>query len=122
MNTKIALTALFAAVGGFASSASAHTDVHVGFGFATPVPVYYAPAPVVYAPAPAYCPPAPVYYAPAAPVVVARPEGYWNTVVVKTWVPEQWIVNRDRFGHPVRVLQPGYFSYRNDRVWVAHRR
>ena len=72
------------------------------------------PAPtVVYAPAPAYT--AHGYghnhYAPPA-------RGYWKEIVVKTWVPERCLMSRDRWGRPVRIVEPGYYTYRTDRVWV----
>ena len=51
-------------------------------------------------------------YAPVAP------RGYWEEVVVKTWVPERVVFSRDRWGRSVRVCEPGYFAYRTDRVWV----
>src|SRR3954468_2774635 len=88
------------------NSARADTRVSVGVNLGGPA---YRPAPpaVVYAPAP---PPA-VVYAPA-------PRGYWKDVTVKTWVPERWVSSRDRWGRPVRVCEPGYFTYRTDRVWV----
>jgi hypothetical protein len=41
--------------------------------------------------------------------------------VVKTWVPERWVVSRDRWGRPVRHCEPGYFTYRTERVWVEGR-
>ena len=38
---------------------------------------------------------------------------------VKVWVPEEFVVTRDRFGREFRSVRAGYFTYRNDRVWVA---
>ena len=68
----------------------------------------------------AYCPPPVVSYVPAPTVVHAPPaRGYWEEVVVKSWVPDRWITSRDRFGRLVRVFEPGYFTYHTDRVWVA---
>lgn len=75
--------------------------IHLG----TPAPVYVAPS---------HCPPPPVVHYVPAPAS----RGYWKEIVVKTWVPERWIASRDRWGRPVRVLEPGYFTYRTDRVWV----
>src|SRR4051812_25114798 len=91
------------------NSARADTRVSVGVNLGGPA---YRPAPpaVVYAPAP---PPA-VVYAPA-------PRGYWKDVTVKNWVPERWVSSRDRWGRPVRVCEPGYFTYTTSRVWVDGR-
>lgn len=72
-------------------------NVHIN----SAAPVYHAPA---------YCPPPAVHYAPA--------RGYWKDVVVKTWVPERWVVRHDRWGRPFRACEPGYFAYRTERVWV----
>jgi hypothetical protein len=116
---RIAIALLFSAAALAANSARADTRVSVGINLGNPVyrpaPVVVAPAPVVVAPAPAYCPP------PAAPVVYAPARGYWKDVTVKTWVPERWVMSRDRFGRPVRVCEPGHFDYRTDRVWVDGR-
>jgi hypothetical protein len=104
---RIAIALLASAAALAANSARADTRVSVGVNVGTPV--YRAPAPaVVYAP-----PPAVVYAPVAAPV-----RGYWKDVVVKTWVPERWISSRDRWGRHVRVSEPGYYTYRTDRVWV----
>lgn len=105
--TALALLATVAALA--ATSARADTRVSIGINLGGP---HYRPAPpaVVYAPAP----PA-VVYAPA-PV-----RGYWSDVTVKTWVPERWISSRDRWGRHVRVCEPGYFTYRTERVWVDGR-
>jgi hypothetical protein len=107
---RIAIALLVSAAALAANSARADTRVHIGVNVGTPV--YRAPAPaVVYAPAPA------VVYAPVA----APARGYWKEVVVKTWVPERWVSSRDRWGRHVRVNEPGYYTYRTDRVWVdAH--
>jgi len=103
----IALLATVAALA--ATTARADTRVSIGVNFGGP---HYRPAPpaVVYAPAP----PA-VVYAPA-PV-----RGYWTDVSVKTWVPERWVSTHDRWGRHVRVCEPGYFTYRTERVWVDGR-
>ncbi len=136
MKTKLALISL-AALGGFAAfanSASAHPEIRIGIGF-------HAAAPV------AYCPPAPVVvfdrndrdrydgnrydgnryegnrydndrydhdrgY---------RPVGFWKEIVVKTWVPACYVTSRDWRGRPVRVVEPGHFAFRTDRVWVSNR-
>ena len=116
---RFAIALLVTAAALAASSARAHTNVSIGVRFGTPAvvpaPVVIPAAPVFAAPAPAYCPPpvAPVYYAPA--------RGYWKDVTVKTWVPERWFMSRDRWGRPVRVCEPGYYTYRTDRVWVDGR-
>lgn len=96
-----------------ANSARADTRVSIGVNVGAPV---YRPAPpaVVYAPAPE------VVYAPPA-VVVAPPRGYWKEVQVKTWVPERWVVRQNRWGRSERYCEPGYFTYRTDRVWVDGR-
>jgi hypothetical protein len=111
---RIAIALLASAAALAANSARADTRVSIGVNVGTPV--YRTPAPaIVYAPAPA------VVYAPAPAVVVAPPRGYWKEVVVKTWVPERWVTSRDRWGRHVRVCEPGYFTYRTDRMWVdAH--
>lgn len=101
--------ALLATVAGLAVS-SARADTHVSFGINVGAPVYRpAPPVVVYTPAP---PP---------PVVVVAPRGYWKEVRVKTWVPERWLVRYDRRGRPERYCEPGYYTYRTDRVWVDGR-
>ena len=121
MNTTFALASVFAAVSGFAglaNTASAGTDIHVNLG------IFGRPAPVVVAPV--RCAPAPVYgygYVRAEPVrevcPAPEPRGYWREVAVKVWVPEEFVVTRDRFGREFRSVRAGYFTYRNDRVWVA---
>ena len=95
----------------------AETRLHIGVHLGLPVPlppppaVVYAPPPVVmHAPAPVVCAPPAVVYAPH--------RGYWKEVVVKTWVPERWLHTRDRWGRTVRVCEPGYYTYRTERVWV----
>lgn len=91
------------------ATASARADTRISFGINLGLPVYRSvPAEVVCAPAPT------VVYAPVAP------RGYWEEVVVKTWVPERWVSTRDRWGRSVRVCEPGYYTYRTDRVWVAY--
>ncbi len=130
MKTKLALATL-AALGGFAAfaaPASANPSIHVSFGFNRP------------APAPYYRDASPTYCAPTAPVVVGdhydnyndnnrydhhrpdyRPAGYWKEIVVKSWVPARGVRSHARHGRHVRVLEPGYFAFRTDRVWVGHR-
>ena len=110
----IALALLVSAAAVAASSARA--DTRVSFGLNVSLPSYRALPPVV-----SYAPPPTIVYAPAAP------RGYWSEVVVKTWVPERIVVSHNRWGRPERrILSPGYFTYRTDRVWVeadhrAHR-
>jgi hypothetical protein len=102
--------ALLASVAALAAS-TAHADTRVSIGVNLGGPAY-RPAP----PAVVYAPPPTVVYAPAP---VAR--GYWKDVTVKTWVPERVVWSRDRWGRSVRVCEPGYFTYRTDRVWVDGR-
>jgi hypothetical protein len=116
----IALLATAAALAVPAAKASTNVSIGVRIGtpvYAPPAPVVVAaPAPVVVAaPAPAYCPPAP------APVVVAPVRGYWKDVSVQTWVPERYVMSRDRWGRPVRVCEPGHYAYTTQRVWVDGR-
>ncbi len=90
--------------------ASARADTRFSIGVNIGVPTYRsAPPTVVYAPPPAVWPPA---------GVVAPARGSWKDVAVKTWVPERWVVSRDRWGRPVRHCEPGYYAYRTERVWV----
>ncbi len=122
--TKLALATL-AALGGLAftaSTAAARPDLHVSVRFGSPPPVVMCPPP---APVVRYAPAAPFEYRGVhAPVVVVGRNhhhysaGYWKDVVVKTWVPGRWVTSHDRRGRMVRVLEPGYFTYRTDRVWV----
>jgi hypothetical protein len=94
--------------------ASARADTRFSIGVNLGVPAYRpAPPVVVYAPPPAVCPPAPA-------VVVAPARGYWKDVSVRTWVPERWVVRPDRRGRPVRYCEPGYYTYRTERVWVEN--
>lgn len=89
------------------SAASARADTRVSLGFNIGVPAYRpAPPTVIYAPAPS------VVYAPPA-------RGYWKDITVKTWVPERSYVRHNRWGRHERVIEPGYFTYTTDRVWVA---
>ena len=109
---RIALTLITAAAALAAHSARADTRVHVGVNLGGPV---FRPAPPVVV----YAPPPPVVVT-RAPVVVA-PRGYWKEVQVKTWVPERWFVRHNRWGRAERVCEPGYYTYRTDRVWVDGR-
>ena len=100
---RIAIALLATAAALAANSARADTRVSIGVNYGSPAygpppAVTYAPPTVVYAPAPA--------------------RGYWKEVTLKTWVPERWVMNRDRWGRSVRVCEPGHFDYRTDRVWV----
>ncbi len=90
------------------ATSSARADTRVSFGLNVTLPTYRAQPPVV-----AYAPPPTVVYAPVAP------RGYWQEVAVKTWVPERIVFVRNRWGRTERVCEPGYFTYRTDRVWVA---
>lgn len=129
MNNKFIIASVFAAVSGLAglaNTASAGTDIHFNIGIgARPGPVIVAPrceppAPVVVVPARGYgyATPAPVpsYRDDCAPVA---PRGYWKEVAVKVWVPEERVRSYDRHGRVVFCVRPGYFTYRNERVWVA---
>jgi hypothetical protein len=111
---RIAIALLVSAAALAASSARADTRFSVGINLGAPV---YRPAPpaVVVAPAPVYDPSAPasVAYVPA--------RGYWKEVTVKTWVPERWVMSRDRWGRSARVCEPGHYIYRTDRVWIDGR-
>jgi hypothetical protein len=105
---RIAIALLATAAALAASSARADTRVSIGVNVGGPS---YRPAPptVVYAP-----PPAVVYsHSPS--------RGYWKEIQVKTWVPERWVVRHNRWGRPERYCEPGYFTYRTDRVWVDGR-
>ena len=48
--------------------------------------------------------------------------GYWKEVQVRTWVPSCWVVERSHHGRSYRRYVEGYYTYRNDRVWVAYDR
>ena len=111
---RIAIAFLATAAALAANSARADTRVSIGVNLGGPS---YRPAPpaVVYAPAPA------VVYAPPPAVVVAPSRGYWKEIQVKTWVPERWIVRTNRWGRNERYCEPGYYTYRTDRVWVDGR-
>lgn len=108
---RIALALL--ASGAALAATSARADTRFSVGVHVGAPVYSAPPVVSYVPAPVVHAPPVVAYTPA--------RGYWKEVVVKTWIPERWVMSRDRWGRPVRVCEPGHFAYRTDRVWVDHR-
>jgi len=119
---RITLALLFGAAALAASSARADTRVRIGVNVGSPD--YYPPAPVVVAARPptvVYAPAPSVAYAPPPTVVVAPPPGYWKEVQVKTWVPERWLVRSNRWGRTERYCEPGYFTYRTERVWVDSR-
>jgi hypothetical protein len=117
---RIAFAVVLAAAALAASSARADTRVSVGINVGTPV---YRPSPpaVVVAPAPVVVAPSHSYGPPPAVVYQSPTRGYWKDVTVKTWVPERWVMSRNRWGHSVRVCEPGYFAYRTERVWVDGR-
>lgn len=50
------------------------------------------------------------------------PRGYWRDVTVKTWIPERWVMTRNRWGRAVRIFEPGYFTCSTSRMWVDARR
>ena len=99
--------ALFATAAALAAT-SARADTRVSLGVNLGGPSYRSGSPVV-----AYAPPPTVVYAPS--------RGYWKEIQVKTWVPERWVVRYDRRGRPERYCEPGYYTYRTDRVWVDGR-
>jgi hypothetical protein len=104
-----------------AAAGSVRADTRVRIGVNIGAPAYSHPAPVIVsAPAPAvvYAPAPTVVYARPPAVVVAPPRGYWKEVQVKTWVPERWVVRTNRWGRSERYCEPGYYTYRTDRVWV----
>lgn len=93
--------AFFTALAGFATTAAradSRVNVDVGIAIGAPAPT------VVHAPAYGYTP----------------SRGHWEHVTVKTWIPGRWVTGRDRWGRPVRMFEKGYYTYRTDRVWVAH--
>jgi hypothetical protein len=113
MNLKhLALPLLAAAA--FATPAL-RADTRFSIGIHVGVPV--APPAVV-----VHSPPAVVVHAPPPVAVYAPAPGYWKEVVVKTWIPERWTHSRDRWGRPVRVCEPGHYTYRTERVWVETHR
>ena len=77
----------------------------------SPPPVVYCPPPV-YEPAPVVIVERPRHYAPPEPC------GYWKTIQTRVYVPERWIITTDRCGRRTRILQPGYYTYETQRVWV----
>lgn len=81
-----------------ANSARADTRIGVEFNVARP-PFCHTDCPTV------------IYAPPTAP-------GYWKDVAVKTLVPARWVVSHDRCGHPIRIFEPGYYTYVTNRVWV----
>lgn len=48
--------------------------------------------------------------------------GYNDYVSVKTWVNGSWSIHYDHCGRRLRHWTPGYFTYRQERVWVPHNR
>jgi hypothetical protein len=95
----------------------ARADTRIGFGVRIGSPIHRPAPPVV-----VYAPRAPtVVYAPPPVLVYSPNRGYWTDVTVKSWVPERWIVSRDRWGRSIRHCEPGYFTYRTERVWVDGR-
>jgi hypothetical protein len=110
MKTKFVLASFIAALSGFAglaNTANAGTDFRINLNLGLPRP--------------------PVLIVPShTPVIVTHeyrsaPRGYWKEIVVKTWVPARWVVTHGRHGRDIRTMEPGYFSYRTDRVWVDGR-
>jgi hypothetical protein len=117
---RIAFALVASAAALAASSARADTRVRVGVNIGSPG--YYPPAPVVVsAPAVVYAPPPAVVYATPPAVIVAPTRGYWQDVQVKTWVPERWVVRHNRWGRAERYCEPGYYTFRTERVWVDGR-
>jgi hypothetical protein len=114
MNLNRTSLALIATAALAASALRAETRVSFGIHVGGPA---YVPAP----PAVVYAPPPVVVYAPPPTVVYAPASGYWKEIVVNTWVPERWVHSRDRWGRSVRLLEPGHYALRTDRVWVDAR-
>ena len=113
MNTKIVLASFAAALSGlagFANSAHAGTDFRINLNLGVPRPPVVVVANHHEGSGYGYG------YATPAPA----PRGYWKDVVVKVWVPERWVVSYDRRGREIRRCEPGYYTYRNDRVWVDY--
>lgn len=108
---KLALLASAALAG---SALRAETRVSFGIHIGGPT---YIPAP----PAVVYAPPPVVVHAPPPAVVYAPARGHWEDVMVRTWIPERWVYSRDRWGRSVRLLEPGHYALRTDRVWVENR-
>ena len=100
----IALLATAVAVA--VSPARAESRFSIGVNLGGPA---YRPTP----PGIAFTPPPVVVYAPA--------RGYWDEIVVQAWVPERWVITRDHRGRIVRICEPGYYTYRTDRVWIDNR-
>ena len=89
------------------ASSSARADTRVSFGFNVSLPAHRFVPPAV-----SCASPPTIVYAPVAP------RGYWEEVVVTTWVPERIVIRHNRWGRHERICEPGYFAYRTDRVWV----
>ena len=51
-----------------------------------------------------------------------RPDGCWETVTVKVWVPATWIEECGRHGRVYQRYIGAHFEYRTDRVWVSNDR
>lgn len=47
------------------------------------------------------------------------PDGRWEDVSVRVWVPSVWVEERGRHGRRHRHYVPGHYEYRSDRVWVS---
>jgi hypothetical protein len=110
-------TFVLAASAAMLAATASRADSRFSIGVHVGAPDYRAAPPVVI-----YAPPPPMTMhtpRPAMPYAPAR--GYWSDVVVKTWVPERLVVSRDRWGRAVRHCEPGYFTYRTERVWVDGR-
>ncbi len=108
---KLTTIALLTAATALAA-APLRAETHFSIGFHFGVPAYVPARPVFVAPPPLIVRAAPptIVYAPAP--------GYWKDVVVRTWIPERWLLTRDRFGRTVRICEPGYTACRTERVWV----
>lgn len=113
---KTTTLALLATAALAAAPLRADTRIGIGVNFGLPV---HRPAMPIIVPAP--MPPPAFVAAPPPAVIYAPAPGYWDEVVVKTWVPERWIYTRDHWGRSRRVCEPGYFTYRTERVWVDSR-
>jgi hypothetical protein len=108
--TTLALAAVLAAFG--ATAAHAENRFSVAIGVNNPAPYYQPAAPGYYGGAPGYYSPAPAY---------VEPNGHWENVTVRTWVPDRWVESRNYWGRPVRSIEPGHYILSTNRVWVEGR-
>lgn len=93
-----------AAIGGFIGGVivGSHLDRHD-----------HRPAPVIIS-TPPPCEPEVI-------VVHDRPQGHWEMVGTRVWVPGRWVTGVDSCGRRVRTQTAGYYENRTQRVWVESR-